>query len=99
MTASAPEGQVDYGAGHRPGAGTHAIIALKSRVYRAGLGAPDDATGRSLMNVFDLRRPVADYQSYTHSLIKIRDPRIDWPPGAPRPEPWPPHIHPPRECA
>jgi hypothetical protein len=51
------------------------------------------------MNVFDLRRPVADYQSYTHSLIKIRDPRIDWPPGAPRPEPWPPHIHPPRECA
>ena len=29
------------------------------------------------MNVFDLRnRLVSDYQSYTRSLIKIRDPRI-----------------------
>ena len=29
------------------------------------------------MNVFDLRtRLVADYQSYTRSFIKIRDPRI-----------------------
>jgi hypothetical protein len=30
------------------------------------------------MNVFDLRnRLVADYQSYTRSFIKIRDPRTD----------------------
>jgi len=40
-------------------------------------GDPAWVVGPGRMDVFDLRaRLVADYQSYTRSFIKIRDPRI-----------------------